>query len=47
MKESRYNRWYKEIKGEDILGYLRKERQENRWKRVVRFRLGNEVRKRK
>lgn len=47
MKESGYNRWYKEIKGEDILGYLRKERQENRWKRVVRFKLGNEVRKRK
>lgn len=40
---SRYNRWYKEIKGEGIPGYLKKGWGESRWRRIARFRLGNEM----
>jgi len=39
---SRYNGWYKEIKGEGIPEYL-KGWGESRWRRVARFRLGNEM----
>lgn len=38
-----YNKWYNEIKGEGIPGYLKKGWGEDRWKRIAR-RLGNEVR---
>lgn len=44
IKESKYNRWYKEVKGERIPGYLKKDWGESRWRRVARFRLGSEVR---
>jgi len=44
ITESRYNRWYKEIKGEGIPEYLKKGWGEKRWRRVARFRLGNEMR---
>lgn len=44
IRESRYNRWYREIKGEGIPGYLKKGWGESRWRRVARFRLGSEVR---
>ncbi|EZA52484.1 hypothetical protein X777_08600 [Ooceraea biroi] len=40
---SNYNKWYKIVKGEGIPGYLKKGWGESRWKRVARFRLGNEV----
>ncbi|EZA50331.1 hypothetical protein X777_11275 [Ooceraea biroi] len=36
---SKYNRWYKVVKGEGLPEYLKKG-----WKRIARFRLGNEVR---
>ncbi|KMQ91217.1 hypothetical protein RF55_8945 [Lasius niger] len=41
--ESKYNKWYKEVKGEGIPGYLKKGWGENRWGRVARFRLGSEM----
>ncbi|XP_067217103.1 LINE-1 retrotransposable element ORF2 protein [Linepithema humile] len=44
ISESRFSRWYKEVKGEGIPDYLKKGWGESRWKRVARFRLGNEVR---
>ncbi|EZA50916.1 hypothetical protein X777_10743, partial [Ooceraea biroi] len=42
--ESRYNAWYKRVKCEGIPGYLKKGWGESRWRRVARFRLGNEMR---
>lgn len=44
MEESKYNKWYKRIKEEGLPQYLRKGWGERRWRRVVRFRLGNEIR---
>lgn len=44
IEGARYNRWYKEIKGEGIPSYLKKGWGESRWRRVARFRLGGEVR---
>jgi len=44
INNSEYNKWYKEIKGKGIPGYLKKEWGENGWRRVARFRLGSEVR---
>lgn len=41
---SRYNKWYKVIKGVGIPGYLVKGWGESRWGRIARFRLGGEVR---
>ncbi|KMQ86940.1 hypothetical protein RF55_13934, partial [Lasius niger] len=41
--ESKYNKWYKEIKEEGIPGYLKKGWGENRWGRVARFKLGSEM----
>lgn len=43
IRDSRYNRWYKVIKGEGVPEYLRRDWGESRWRRVARFRLGNEV----
>jgi len=43
----KYNRWYKEIKEEGVPEYLRKGWGESRWRRVIKFRLGNEIDKRK
>lgn len=45
--ESRYNKWYREVKGEGFPVYLRKAWGKSRWRRVVTVRLGNEVRERK
>lgn len=39
----RTSRWYKGVKGEGIPEYLRK-KWESRWKRIMRFRLENEMR---
>lgn len=47
MKGSKYNRWYKEVKGEGIPRYLKKGWRESKWRRVARFRLGSEVRESK
>lgn len=46
IRESRYNSWYKEVKEEGIPGSLKKGWGESRWKRVARYRLGNEVKRR-
>lgn len=39
--DSKENR-YKEVKGEGIPNYLKNDWRENRWRRVVRFRLGKQ-----
>lgn len=44
INESTYNKWYEMIKNEGIPGYLKKNWGESRWRRLARFRLGNEVR---
>jgi len=44
IEKSKSNRWYKEVKGEGVPGYLKKGWGESRWKRIARFRLGNEMR---
>lgn len=44
INESKYNRWYREVKEKEIPGYLKKGWGENRWRRAARFRLGCEVR---
>ncbi|KYN22000.1 hypothetical protein ALC57_05612 [Trachymyrmex cornetzi] len=44
IRESRFNRWYGWVKGEGVSAYLGKGWGEGRWRRVARFRLGNEVR---
>jgi len=43
IRDSRYNRWYGEVK-EGIPAYLEKGWGESRWRRVIRFRLNNEMR---
>lgn len=43
IKDSKCNRWYKEIKEEGIPSYLKKGWKEERWKRILTFRMGNEV----
>ncbi|KYN11576.1 hypothetical protein ALC57_16268, partial [Trachymyrmex cornetzi] len=43
IRDSRYNRWYRWVKGERLPKYLSKGWGEGRWRRVARFRLGNEV----
>lgn len=47
MRESRYNRWYGDVKRKGVPGYLKKGWRESRWRRVVRYRIGNEVRESK
>ena len=42
--ESNYNECHREIKSEGLPKYLTKGWGENRWRRIARFRLGNEVR---
>jgi len=44
IKESRFIKWYEEVKREGISDYLKKSWEESRWKRVARYRLGNEMR---
>jgi len=43
IRKARYNKWYGMVKGEGIPAYLEKGWGESRWRRVVRFRLGNEM----
>lgn len=43
MEESRYNKWYGQIAEEEIPGYLRRGWAEERWRRMIGFRLGNEM----
>ncbi|EFN86234.1 hypothetical protein EAI_01473 [Harpegnathos saltator] len=47
IRESKYNKWYKFVKGEAIPEYLEKGWVEGRWRRVWRFRIGSEIRERK
>lgn len=44
MGESRYNRWYKMVKGE---GIFKEGMEGERWQRVARYRLGGEVKENK
>lgn len=44
IRISGYNKWYGRIKEEGIPRYLKKGWGENRWRRIARYRLGNEVR---
>jgi len=44
IRGARYNRWYGELREEGIPAYLRKGWGESRWRRVMRFRLNNEMR---
>jgi len=44
IEDSRYNKWYKGVKGGGVPGYLKKGWGESRWSRVARFRLGGEMR---
>ncbi|XP_070526501.1 golgin subfamily A member 6-like protein 1 [Cardiocondyla obscurior] len=41
--ESRFNKFYKRIKKEGVPEYLKKGWKEERWMRMARFRLGNEI----
>lgn len=45
IRESRYNRWYGEWKGEGIPEYLKRGWGESRWRRIVRFRMNNEMKR--
>lgn len=40
---SEYNKWYKKIKGVRVPKHLKKGWGESKWRRVARFRLGNEM----
>jgi len=44
IRNSRYNRWYQWVRGEGVPRYLCSGWGESRWRRVIRFRLGNEMR---
>lgn len=43
IRESRCNKWYKMVKVEGISGYMKKGWAESKWKRIARYRLGEEV----
>lgn len=44
IRKSKYNRYYKVIKTEELPKYLEKGWGEERWRKIARWRLGNEVR---
>lgn len=44
INESNYNRWYKIVQGTGTPVYLKKGWGESRWRRVIRYRLGNKMR---
>lgn len=44
IRESRYNRWYKEVIQEEISEYIRVGRKEESWKRVARLGFGSGIR---
>ncbi|XP_029176171.1 uncharacterized protein LOC114944451 [Nylanderia fulva] len=37
MEKSEYNRWYKQVKGKGIPGYLKKGWKEDRWRRIASY----------
>lgn len=43
IRNTKYNRWYAQIRSEEVPEYLRKGWGKSRWQRVARFSLGNEV----
>lgn len=44
IEKAKYNRWYKWIREEEVPEYLKKERKEDKWRMVARFRLeGNKM----
>nr|XP_034194028.1 uncharacterized protein LOC117610568 [Osmia lignaria] len=47
IRDSKYNKWYKVIKKPGTPRYLEEGRKQKRWRRIARFRLGNEVNKAK
>lgn len=44
IRGSRFNGWYKEVVATGVPGYLKRGWGEERYRRVARFRLGNEMR---
>ncbi|XP_070511534.1 golgin subfamily A member 6-like protein 2 [Cardiocondyla obscurior] len=44
IEKSNYNKWYKRVKAQGVPEYLKKGWKEKRWRRVTRFRLGEEMR---
>ncbi|CAK9832677.1 Retrovirus-related Pol polyprotein from type-1 retrotransposable element R2 (Fragment) [Anthophora retusa] len=44
IRESRYNKWYKMVKGDGVPGYLKKGWEEKRWQMVAGYRLGSKLR---
>jgi len=44
IRESKFNKWYGKVKGKGVPEYLRKGWSEERWQRVARFRLGEDMR---
>lgn len=44
IAESRYNKWYRVVKGEGIPKYLKRIMKSERWCRICRFRMGEEMR---
>ncbi|XP_053989994.1 uncharacterized protein LOC128882420 [Hylaeus volcanicus] len=45
IMESRYNTWYKMIKGEQVPRYLKKNWEEMRWQLVAGYRLGDKMKR--
>lgn len=44
IREAKYNKWYKIVKEEQVPEYIREDRKEEKWRRIARFRMGNEMR---
>ncbi|CAK9801077.1 Retrovirus-related Pol polyprotein from type-1 retrotransposable element R2 (Fragment) [Anthophora plagiata] len=44
IRESKYNKWYKMVKGVGVPGYLKKVWEEKRWQMVAGYRLGGKLR---
>jgi len=44
IREGKFCKWYKEIKGDGIPEYLKIGWGEGRWSRIARWRMGNEIR---
>ncbi|XP_066585599.1 cilia- and flagella-associated protein 251-like [Prorops nasuta] len=44
IRISKYNRWYKVVREEEVPEYLKGGRKEGEWVKIARFRLGNEMR---
>lgn len=50
IRKRKFSRWYRKVKGEGLPKYLEKGWGRvgvSRWKRIAKYRLGNEVRKKR